>query len=95
VHVTTDQRSRTMLMDLETLSWDDELAVVLQRAPADAAGHQAVSCPECYGKTTKNGPFAGEVALTGDLGDQQAHRRAGLLQPGEAKNTYGTGNSCC
>jgi glycerol kinase len=51
------------------------------------------SCPECYGKTTKNGPFAGEVALTGDLGDQQAATVGQVcFKPGEAKNTYGTGN---
>jgi glycerol kinase len=43
--------------------------------------------------TRANGPLGGEVALTGDLGDQQAATVGQVcFAPGEAKNTYGTGN---
>ena len=94
VHVTDPTNaSRTMLMNLETLDWDDELLgffnVPRQMLPAIKPS----SCPELYGKTVKNGPFAGEVALSGDLGDQQAATVGQVcFNPGEAKNTYGTGN---
>jgi glycerol kinase len=51
------------------------------------------SCPECYGTTLLRGPLSGEVVLTGDLGDQQAATVGQVcFSPGEAKNTYGTGN---
>jgi len=94
VHVTDPTNaSRTMLMDLETLSWDDELLSFFNVPRQMLPAIKPSSCPECYGKTTKNGPFAGEVALTGDLGDQQAATVGQVcFKPGEAKNTYGTGN---
>ena len=51
------------------------------------------SCPEGYGTTLKDGPLGGEVPLTGILGDQQAATVGQVcFAPGEAKNTYGTGN---
>jgi glycerol kinase len=50
------------------------------------------SDPTLYGKTRSNGPVGGEVALCGDLGDQQAALYGQTCyDPGEAKNTYGTG----
>jgi glycerol kinase len=46
-----------------------------------------------YGTTRSNGPLGGEVALSGDLGDQQAATVGQVcFGVGEAKNTYGTGN---
>ncbi|HYS41968.1 MAG TPA: FGGY-family carbohydrate kinase, partial [Pseudonocardiaceae bacterium] len=49
--------------------------------------------PDLYGTTRATGPFAGEVALSGDLGDQQAATVGQVcFEPGKAKNTYGTGN---
>src|ERR1700742_1155832 len=51
------------------------------------------SNPDLYGMTRKDGPFAGEEGLAGDLGDQQAATVGQVcFDPGKAKNTYGTGN---
>jgi glycerol kinase len=51
------------------------------------------SCPAGYGSTRPDGPFGGVVPITGDLGDQQAATVGQVcFAPGEAKNTYGTGN---
>ncbi|NVN50487.1 glycerol kinase GlpK [Mycolicibacterium hippocampi] len=94
VHVTdVTNASRTMLMDLETLDWDDELLsffnIPRQMLPRIAPS----SSPEPYGMTLATGPLGGEVAVTGILGDQQAAMVGQVcLSPGEAKNTYGTGN---
>jgi glycerol kinase len=94
VHVTDPTNaSRTMLMDLETLDWDDELLSFFNVPRQMLPAIKPSSCPELYGKTMKNGPFAGEIALSGDLGDQQAATVGQVcFKPGEAKNTYGTGN---
>jgi glycerol kinase len=94
VHVTDPTNaSRTMLMDLERLDWDDELlsffGVPRQMLPAI----QPSSNPNLYGTTVRGGPFSGEVPLTGDLGDQQAATVGQVcFEVGKAKNTYGTGN---
>ncbi|ALR10387.1 glycerol kinase [Mycobacteroides saopaulense] len=94
VHVTdVTNASRTMLMNLETLDWDDELlgffGVPRQMLPQIRPS----SSPEPYGVTQLSGPMRGEVPLTGDLGDQQAAMVGQVcLEAGEAKNTYGTGN---
>jgi glycerol kinase len=92
-HVTdVTNASRTMLMNLQTLDWDDELLSFFDiprqmlpeiRPSADPAGYGEVSLP---------GPAAG-IALTGALGDQQAATVGqACFTAGEAKNTYGTGN---
>ncbi|BBX46844.1 glycerol kinase GlpK [Mycobacterium cookii] len=94
VHVTdVTNASRTMLMDLETLDWDDELlsffGIPRQMLPSIAAS----SPTQPYGITTQAGPLGGEVPITGILGDQHAAMVGQVcLRPGEAKNTYGTGN---
>ncbi|MEV0421024.1 glycerol kinase GlpK, partial [Streptosporangium canum] len=94
VHVTDPTNaSRTMLMDLETLEWDDELlsffGIPRQMLPAIRPS----SHPGLYGLTRGNGPMGGEVPLSGDLGDQQAATVGQVcFEVGEAKNTYGTGN---
>ncbi|MGE0300590.1 glycerol kinase GlpK [Pseudonocardia sp.] len=94
VHVTdVTNASRTMLMDLETLDWDDELLGFFGVPRAMLPRIASSSCPEGYGSTRADGPFGGEVAITGDLGDQQAATVGQVcFAPGEAKNTYGTGN---
>lgn len=94
VHVTDPTNaSRTMLMDLETLDWDDELLGFFGIPRSMLPEIKPSSCPESYGSTLRNGPLGGEVALTGDLGDQQAATVGQVcFAPGEAKNTYGTGN---
>jgi glycerol kinase len=90
-HVTdVTNASRTMLMNLETLDWDAEIAetmgVPLSMLP-DVRPSSAV-----YGRTLEDGPFGGGIPVSGDLGDQQAATVGqACFSPGEAKNTYGTG----
>jgi glycerol kinase len=92
IHITdVTNASRTMLMNLETLDWDDELLEIFgiprQMLP------EIRSCSEQYGTTLANGPLGAEVPLSGILGDQQAATVGqACFDPGEAKNTYGTGN---
>ncbi len=92
IHATdVTNASRTMLMDLSTCSWDPELLELLN-IPSRLLP-EIRSSSDVYGMTRKDGPFAGEVALAGDLGDQQAATVGQVcFSPGEAKNTYGTGN---
>jgi len=89
VHVTdVTNASRTQLMNLKTLEWDDDVlkdfAIPIQMLP------KIVSSSEVYGSATLP-PIAG-VAIAGDLGDQQAALVGqACFKPGDAKNTYGTG----
>ncbi|TXN65565.1 glycerol kinase GlpK [Methylobacterium sp. WL6] len=79
--------SRTQLMSLETLAWDDGMlsAFGIPRAMLP----EIVSSSQVYGETRV--PFSG-VPIAGILGDQQAALFGqACFQPGEAKNTYGTG----
>ena len=94
VHITdVTNASRTMLMNLETLDWDDELLGFFNIPRQMLPEIRPSSDPNKYGVTRANGPLGGEVALTGDLGDQQAATVGQVcFNPGEAKNTYGTGN---
>ena len=94
VHVTdVTNASRTMLMDLETLDWDDELLALFDIPRAMLPEIRPSSDPDGYGVTRASGPLEGEVRLTGALGDQQAAMVGQVcFAPGEAKNTYGTGN---
>ena len=94
VHVTEPTNaSRTMLMNLETLGWDDELLGFFDIPRQMLPEIKPSSCPDGYGTTLQEGPFGGEVLITGALGDQQAATVGQVcFAPGEAKNTYGTGN---
>ncbi|WP_322761265.1 glycerol kinase GlpK [Frankia sp. Cr2] len=94
VHVTdVTNASRTMLMNLQTLDWDDELLSLFDIPPAMLPTIRSSSEPAGYGTTTQAGPLGGEVALTGALGDQHAATVGQVcFAPGQAKNTYGTGN---
>jgi len=88
LHVTdVTNASRTLLLDLETLQWADELLGLLRIPRAMLPDIRSSS--EIYG--TAVGCLAG-VPIAGDLGDQQAalFGHAGF-RPGDAKNTYGTG----
>jgi len=93
-HVTdVTNASRTMLMNLELLDWDDELLGFFDIPRSMLPEIRPAADPKLYGTTRPAGPFAGEVALAGDLGDQQAAMVGQVcFSPGEAKNTYGTGN---
>ncbi len=91
VHMTdVTNASRTLLMDLDTREWipdvADEMGVPLSMLP------EIHSSSEVYAKARERGPLAG-VPIAGILGDQQAATFGqACLQPGDAKNTYGTGN---
>ena len=90
VHVTDPTNaSRTMLMDLNTLSWDPEIAadmgIPMTMLP------EIKSSAEIYGYGREEGLLGG-VPIAGDLGDQQAATFGqACFEPGMAKNTYGTG----
>lgn len=94
VHVTdVTNASRTQLMNLETLQWDEELLELFDIPKQMLPEIRPSSEPEFYGMTTNSGPFGESVPVCGDLGDQQAATVGQVcFQPGEAKNTYGTGN---
>jgi glycerol kinase len=90
-HVTdVTNASRTMLMDLETLDWSDELlaAFGIPRALLP----RIASSSEVYA-TVESSSMLREVPIAGILGDQQAATFGqAAFSAGEAKNTYGTGN---
>ena len=90
VHATdVTNASRTMLMDLSTLQWDSQIAADF--AVPESMLPEIRSSSEVYGEII-DGPLAG-VPIAGILGDQQAATFGqACLSPGEAKNTYGTGN---
>src|SRR6201994_345099 len=94
VHITdVTNASRTMLMNLETLDWDDELLGFFNIPRSMLPEIRPSSDPNTYGTVRFPGTLGGEVSLTGDLGDQQAAMCGQVcFAPGEAKNTYGTGN---
>ncbi|GIX49097.1 MAG: glycerol kinase [Candidatus Tectimicrobiota bacterium] len=89
VHVTDPTNaSRTLLMDLRRLQWDEGLCGLLDIPPAMLPQIRASS--EIYG-TVASGPLAG-VPVAAALGDQQAALFGqACFAPGQAKNTYGTG----
>ncbi len=91
-HVTdVTNASRTMLMDLETLDWDDELLALFDVPRAMLP--RIASSSEVYGTTSASGPFEAEIPVSGDLGDQHAALVGqACFEPGMLKNTYGTGN---
>jgi glycerol kinase len=93
-HVTdVTNASRTMLMDLRHLEWDGELLEVLRIPRAILPKIRPSSDRTAYGMTHEDGPLGGAVPVCGDLGDQQAALFGQTcFAPGEAKNTYGTGN---
>jgi glycerol kinase len=88
VHVTdVTNASRTMLMDLKTLEWDDDILKIM--------GIPRQMLPDIRPSSQVYGNAIGELAgipIAGDLGDQQAATVGQTcFGAGEAKNTYGTG----
>lgn len=88
VHVTdVTNASRTMLMNLETLDWDEEILGIM--------GIPRAMLPEIRPSSQVYGEAVGTLAgipVAGDLGDQQAALFGqACYDTGEAKNTYGTG----
>ncbi|RME38484.1 MAG: glycerol kinase [Thermoflexia bacterium] len=92
-HVTdVSNASRTMLMNLETLDWDQEILDILGIPRQMLPEIRPSSDPRIYGYTPKDGPLGASIPVCGDLGDQQAALVGQTcFSPGEAKNTYGTG----
>ena len=89
LHITdVTNASRTQLMRLDTLQWDDELLRTFS-IPRSVLSRIA-SSSEVYGEVAR-GPLKG-LPIAGILGDQQAALVGQTcFEPGEAKNTYGTG----
>jgi glycerol kinase len=91
IHITDPTNaSRTMLMNLDSLSWNEEIAGIMG-VPTSMLP-EIRSSSEVYGEVTSGGALQG-VKIAGILGDQQAATFGQTcFSPGEAKNTYGTGN---
>ncbi len=93
VHVTdVTNASRTLLFNIHTLEWDDELLSLLNIPKALLP--EVVSSSERVGTTSKE-IIGAEIPISGIAGDQQAALFGQLcLRPGDVKNTYGTGCFC-
>ncbi|SIR80704.1 glycerol kinase [Williamsia sterculiae] len=91
LHITdVTNASRTMLMDIRTLQWDPDICA--EMGVPQALLPEIRSSSDVYGHVRERGVLAG-VPVSGILGDQQAATFGqACLSPGEAKNTYGTGN---
>ena len=89
-HVTdVSNASRTLLFNLQTLDWDDELLRILGVPRAMLPAVRPSSC--VYGETASE-LLGRAIPLAGDAGDQQAATFGqACFTPGSAKNTYGTG----
>jgi glycerol kinase len=91
VHVTdVTNASRTMLMNLDSLTWNEDIAAEM-KIPLSMLP-EIRSSSEVYGHDREQGLLAG-VPIAGILGDQQAATFGqACFEVGTAKNTYGTGN---
>ena len=90
VHVTDyTNASRTMLFDIHKLCWDEEIMAKFRIPRAMLPEVKPSSC--IYGYTDEK-VLVGNVPIAGAAGDQQAALFGqGCFQPGDVKNTYGTG----
>ena len=90
LHVTDySNASRTMLFNINTLEWDDEILAELNIPKSMLP--KACPSSQIYGRTDP-ALFGGEILIAGAAGDQQAALFGQTCYtPGEAKNTYGTG----
>jgi len=89
-HVTDySNASRTLIFNIHSLEWDDELLRILDIPRAMLP--EVRSSSEVYGETTDE-LFGKPIPIAGNAGDQQAATFGQVcLEPGSAKNTYGTG----
>lgn len=89
LHVTdVSNGSRTMLLNIHTLKWDEELLKIFN-IPASMLP-QVRSSSELYGETSHQ--FSTAIPISGIAGDQQAALFGQMcIEPGMVKNTYGTG----
>lgn len=90
VHVTdVSNASRTMIYNIHSLSWDDELLALFDIPKSMLP--EVKSSSEVYGKTAGN-ILAAQLPIAGIAGDQQSALFGQMCtQPGMVKNTYGTG----
>ncbi|MFC1899909.1 glycerol kinase GlpK [Chloroflexota bacterium] len=93
VHVTdVSNASRTLLMDLKTLDWDQEILDIFGIPRCMLPDIRPSSDPNIYGYTLKNGPLGESIPVCADLGDQHsALLGQACYSHGDIKNTYGTG----
>lgn len=91
VHITDyTNASRTMLFNIHKLEWDQELLTLFDIPRAMMP--EVKSSSEVYGQTNIGGKGGTRIPIAGIAGDQQAALYGQLcVQPGMAKNTYGTG----
>jgi glycerol kinase len=92
VHFTdVTNASRTLLMNLETLDWDDELLQIFEIPRSVLPTIKSSS--ETYASTDPSGAIGSAIPISGILGDQQAAMVGqACFERGESKTTYGTGN---
>jgi len=92
-HVTdVTNASRTLLMDLISLQWDDDILEIMGIPKQILPRIVPSSDTNAWGVTLKDGPLDAPVPICGALGDQQAALVGQTcFDLGEAKNTYGTG----
>ena len=92
-HVTdVTNASRTMLMDLQTLQWDEEILQILGIPSQILPRIVPSSDQNAWGTSLNDGPLGAAIPVCGALGDQQAALVGQTcFDMGEAKNTYGTG----
>ncbi|MCF8105485.1 MAG: glycerol kinase GlpK [Desulfohalobiaceae bacterium] len=92
-HVTdVTNAGRTLLMDLHSLEWDEEICNILDIPPSGLPRIVPSSDSATWGPTSEQGPLGARVPVCGAVGDQQAALVGqACFEPGEAKNTYGTG----
>ena len=92
-HITdVTNASRTLLMDLNSLQWDEQILKIMEIPPQILPRIVPSSDTRTWGVTSKEGPLNAEIPVCGALGDQQAAMVGQTcFNMGEAKNTYGTG----
>ena len=93
VHATdTTNASRTMLFNIHTLDWDDDLLRLFD-IPRSMMP-QVFPCDAVYGETTCEGLFSKPIQIAGVLGDSHGALVGQMcFEPGSGKVTYGTGSS--
>jgi len=92
-HVTdVTNASRTMLMDLKSLQWEESILKAMGIPPQGLPRIVPSSDSATWGPTSEEGPLGARIPVCGAVGDQQAALVGQTcFAPGEAKNTYGTG----
>jgi glycerol kinase len=92
-HITdVTNASRTMLMDLNSLDWDDGILRILGIPRQMLPRIVPSSDINLWGQTLGNDPFNAQIPVCGAIGDQQSALMGQIcFEAGEAKNTYGTG----